>query len=26
MMSSKPVRKFKPTKNRADPYKNYNFR
>jgi hypothetical protein len=26
MMSSKPVGKFKPTKNRTDPYKNYNFR
>jgi hypothetical protein len=26
MMSSKPVSKFKPSKNRTDPYKNYNFR
>jgi hypothetical protein len=26
MMSSKPANTFKPTKNRVDPYKNYNFR
>jgi hypothetical protein len=26
MMSNKPGNKFKPTKYRADPYKNYNFR
>lgn len=26
MMSSKPAGKFKPAKNRNDPYKNYNFR
>jgi len=26
MMSAKPTKKMKPTRNRADPYKNYNFR
>ena len=26
MMSSKPGKTFKPSKNRVDPYKNYNFR
>jgi hypothetical protein len=26
MMSSKPGNTFKPSKNRVDPYKNYNFR